>query len=100
MLGPLNDATSSETHLLHDLPKEGPPKVWEVKKGNAYTSPAIEGDFLVLSGLRGSNVFYIKVAVSNGGRNICILEVTYPRQVKIDFDAIVTRMSRSFAAGG
>jgi outer membrane protein assembly factor BamB len=48
LLGPHDDATSPETHLLHDLPKDGPPKVWEVKKGEAYTSPAIEGDFLIL----------------------------------------------------
>jgi len=58
-----------------------------------------KGDFLVLSGRRGSNIFYIKVALSNDGQKICILEVTYPKQVKIDFDAIVTRMSRSFSAG-
>jgi outer membrane protein assembly factor BamB len=48
LLGPHNDATSPETHLLHDFPSAGPAKVWEVKKGEAYTSPAIQGDFLVL----------------------------------------------------
>src|SRR5688572_15597351 len=42
VLGPRDDATSSETHLLHNLPPGGPAKVWEVKKGQGYTSPAIE----------------------------------------------------------
>src|SRR5215217_2247101 len=41
LLGPNHDATSPETNLLHDFTKEGPAKVWEVKKGEAYTSPAI-----------------------------------------------------------
>ena len=47
-LGPSDDAHSTETHLLHEWPKDGPAKVWEVKKGEGYTSPAIVGDFLVL----------------------------------------------------
>lgn len=47
LLGPSDDATSPETHLRHDFPVEGPTKLWEVKKGEGYTSPAIEGDFLV-----------------------------------------------------
>src|SRR6478752_6520590 len=45
LLGPHDNATSPETHLLHELPNDGPSKVWEVKKGEGYTSPAIDGDF-------------------------------------------------------
>ena len=48
LLGPNDDAISPETHLLHDLPQGGPAKVWEVKKGEGYTSPAIAGEYLVL----------------------------------------------------
>ncbi|MEZ0277334.1 MAG: hypothetical protein ACAH88_20655, partial [Roseimicrobium sp.] len=48
VLGPKDDATSPETHLLHAWPAGGPAKVWEVRKGEGYTSPAISGDFLVL----------------------------------------------------
>ena len=47
-LGPDDNAHSPETHLLHEFPQGGPAKVWEVRKGDGYTSPAIEGDFLVL----------------------------------------------------
>lgn len=57
------------------------------------------GRFLVLSGFRGETIFYTRVAVSPDGRAVCILEVTYPRSKKRDFDGIVTRMSRSFGAG-
>ncbi|WP_265595502.1 PQQ-binding-like beta-propeller repeat protein, partial [Verrucomicrobium sp. BvORR106] len=47
-LGPTDDATSPETHLLHQWPAQGPAKVWEVAKGDGYTSPAIQGDRLIL----------------------------------------------------
>jgi len=53
--------------------------------------------FLVLSGYRGDAIFYTRVAVSADERTLCILEVTYPKRVKKAFDAIVTRMSRSFS---
>jgi hypothetical protein len=54
------------------------------------------GRFLVLSGYRGGNIFYTKVAVSGDQRTACILDITYPKSLKKQFDGIVTRMSRSF----
>ena len=48
MLGPSDDATSPETALLHPFPLSGLAKVWEIDKGDGYTSPAISGDFCVL----------------------------------------------------
>ncbi|MCE9519528.1 MAG: PQQ-like beta-propeller repeat protein [Verrucomicrobia bacterium] len=47
-LGPDDDASSPETHLLHEFPKTGPTLLWEVKKGEGYTSPAIAGGFAVI----------------------------------------------------
>ena len=55
-------------------------------------------DFLVLSGIRDRKIFYSKIAVSPNTKNICVLHIVYPQKAKRDFDAIVTRMSRSFAA--
>jgi hypothetical protein len=55
-------------------------------------------DFLVLSGVRNRNIFYSKVAVSPNNQNICVLHIVYPQKAKQAFDAIVTRMSRSFVA--
>jgi hypothetical protein len=52
-------------------------------------------DFVVLSGHRGENIFYTKVAVSSDRLSACILEITYSRAQKNAFDRIVTRMSRS-----
>lgn len=53
-------------------------------------------DFLVLSGHRGASIFYTRIAVSSDRRTLCIVEIAYPREQKRAFDAIVTRMSRSF----
>ena len=55
-------------------------------------------DFLVLSGTRDGKIFYSKIAVSPDNKNICVLHIVYPRKDKRAFDAIVTRMSRSFKA--
>jgi hypothetical protein len=57
-------------------------------------------EFLVLSGYRGDSIFYIKAAMSPDRRIICVLEIVYPRKDKRAFDAIVTRMSRSFKVAG
>lgn len=48
VLGPSDNVTSPETHLLHEWPKGGPTLCWEVQKGESYTSPAIVGDFVVI----------------------------------------------------
>jgi outer membrane protein assembly factor BamB len=48
LLGSAHDATSPETHLLHELPGSGPRIVWEVAKGNGFGGPAIVGGRLVI----------------------------------------------------
>jgi len=53
-------------------------------------------EFLVLSGYRDDLIFYTKVAVSDDQHTACILDITYPRSRKKEFDDIVTRMSYSF----
>jgi hypothetical protein len=53
-------------------------------------------EFLVLSGYREELIFYTKVAVSEDNQTACILDITYPRSRKKEFDGIVTRMSHSF----
>ena len=60
------------------------------------TYESTRDEFLVLSGYRDDDIFYTRVAVSSDRRVACILDVTYPRALKRQFDAIITRMSRSF----
>ena len=43
-----NDAKSSETKILKEWSNLGPPLIWEVRKGEGYSSPAIFNGILVL----------------------------------------------------
>lgn len=54
-LGPNDDMTTPETHLLETFPDTGPAKVWEMQKGTGYTSPAIAEGKLVLFDRLGDN---------------------------------------------
>jgi outer membrane protein assembly factor BamB len=47
-LGPTHNGVSTETRLLKNFPKGGPPVVWEVKKGSGYSAPAVLGERLLL----------------------------------------------------
>ncbi|RYD64319.1 MAG: hypothetical protein EOP84_32845, partial [Verrucomicrobiaceae bacterium] len=47
-LGPAHNASSPETKLLKEWPKEGLRKVWEMEKGKGWACPAIRGERLVL----------------------------------------------------
>lgn len=47
-LGPHDDSTSDETHLLREFPADGPTLLWEVATGEGYAAPAIVGERLLL----------------------------------------------------
>ena len=46
-LGPRGESVSRETRLLTELDPDGPALVWELAKGTGYSSPSIQGDYLV-----------------------------------------------------
>lgn len=48
VLGPQNDCSSPETHLLKILPATGLKPVWEVATGEAYTSAIVSGEACVI----------------------------------------------------
>jgi outer membrane protein assembly factor BamB len=48
VLGPGNDCSSPESPLLKKWPESGPKLVWEAAMGQAYTSPAISGEYCVI----------------------------------------------------
>lgn len=52
-LGPTRNAISRETHLLKDFGEEGPSIVWEVAKGEGYSSPAVIGERVILFHRKG-----------------------------------------------
>ena len=47
LLGPKDDATTTETGLLRELPAKGLPILWEIEKGSGFGGPAIAGDRLI-----------------------------------------------------
>jgi outer membrane protein assembly factor BamB len=54
VLGPTDDAHSTEMPLLKEWPEGGPKKVWEVATGEGYASPAIaEGRVVIFHALDG-----------------------------------------------
>lgn len=48
LLGPTHNMVSTETNLLQKFPPGGPPLVWQVPKGDGYSSPSVVGDRLIL----------------------------------------------------
>ena len=99
--GPNKDTHFSVTALPNDenlTPKEIR-KEYLVSRGTKdLVYQRTKSEFLVLSGFRGRNIFYTKIALSPDNETICVLHISYPRKAKRAFDSRVTRMSRSFAA--
>ena len=46
-LGPQHNPVSNETHILQSFAGGGPALVWEMAKGTGYSSPAVQGDYLI-----------------------------------------------------
>lgn len=99
--GPNQDAYFRVTALPNDenlTPKEIRQEYLKEKGTKDLVYQRTKGEFLVLSGFHGRNIFYTKIALSPDNETICVLHISYPRKDKLAFDSRVTRMSRSFAA--
>ena len=70
------------------------------EKGDTLVYDRLKDDYLVLSGYQGDNIFYSKIALSEDRKNLCIMHLSYPTADKLELDAMVTRMSKSFRAQG
>jgi hypothetical protein len=67
----------------------------------AYKDAKVEyermaGNFFVLSGFRGKDVFYERVTFSCGGRVVNVWTMTYPRAEGALYDRIVEEVARTF----
>ena len=54
-LGRTGKPVSDETNLLKEFGPDGPRLVWELSKGTGYSSPSIQGDYLVYLHRSGSD---------------------------------------------
>jgi hypothetical protein len=52
--------------------------------------------WFVLSGVRGSSIYYQKIMFACGGRLINAFALTYPEERKGAYDAIVTKIEKNF----
>lgn len=65
--GPNRDGVSTETGLLKNWPKDGPPRVWMSEKcGLGYSGPAIVGNRLYTMGAFGDSEVLLAVDVDSG----------------------------------
>ncbi len=56
-------------------------------------------DWYVLSGYKGSDIFYRRAAIDAANGIVHVFEITYPASAKDAMNPIVTRMSKSFGHG-
>lgn len=83
---PRRDRSLRELSLAY-LEKAGNPRI-------TYTRRF--GSSLVMSGFQGDDIFYMKMILPPRDDVINVLEIKYPREMKREFDGVVTRMSHSF----
>ncbi len=74
-LGPRRDSKSIETRLLADWPEQGPKLLWSMRRGQGYSSPAIQGDHLVYTHRQGSSIHIDCLQAETGKR---FWRYTYP----------------------
>ena len=89
----------SHNVLEHDL-KGLEEDLDEGRASDAQVTYRAHGDnWIVRSGTKSNTIFYERYLLSHGGTVINGFEIVYPARLQTAYDAVVTRMSRSFAAG-
>jgi hypothetical protein len=67
--------------------------------GSVITYRSHGDDWFVISGTRGSDIFYERHLLSHGKQMTESFVITYPARLQQTYDPIVTRMSKSFRPG-
>jgi outer membrane protein assembly factor BamB len=66
--GPDRTNVSTETGLLQDWPKEGPPLAWQVDfVGEGYSTPTVAGGRVFVMGNRGQSEYVLALSEADGG---------------------------------
>lgn len=63
------------------------------------TYDRVEGDWFVVSGFKGRDIFYERVLFSCGGRVVNAWVATYPAAQRARYDPIVEALARNFRPG-
>jgi hypothetical protein len=67
--------------------------------GEAVTYQTSGKNWFVISGTKGSDIFYERHMVSHGGEMTEDFVISYPAAAKAAYDPIVARMAKSFRSG-
>jgi hypothetical protein len=67
--------------------------------GSTVTYQASGGDWFVISGTKGADIFYERHLLSHGAQMTEDFVISYPASLKTTYDPIVARMAKSFRPG-
>ncbi len=67
--------------------------------GKVITYQAQGSNWFVISGTDGNSVFYERHMLSHGGQMTEGLVISYPANLKAEYDPLVARISKSFSSG-
>ncbi len=67
--------------------------------GSAVTYQASGGNWFVISGTKGADIFYERHLLSHGAQMTEDFVISYPASLKVTYDPIVARMAKSFRSG-
>jgi hypothetical protein len=73
--------------------------VHNLDPGAIVTYQANGGDWFVISGAKGADIFYQRHLLSHGGQMTEDFDISYPAALKQTYDPIVARMAKSFRPG-
>jgi hypothetical protein len=71
----------------------------ETEEGWRITYSPIKKSWYAYSGLKGSRIVYTKAVSACGGSLALYFRIEYPKAEKLQYDAMVTRLSHSLKAG-
>lgn len=92
-------AWGSHNSLEHDLAALEAFIRENYEGGERITYDARGSNWFVLAGTAGDSIFYERYSLSHRGTIVNGFAIRYPARLRKEYDAVVTRMSRSFRAG-
>jgi hypothetical protein len=73
--------------------------VKNIDPGSTVTYQASGGNWFVISGTKGADIFYERHLLSHGAQMTEDFVISYPASLKSTYDPIVARMAKSFRPG-
>jgi hypothetical protein len=72
---------------------------WEADDGWKISYAPVKNTWFIYSGTKGDRIVYTKAVSACGGDVALYFRIEYPKSEKVQYDALVTRMSHSLKSG-